>query len=141
MYDFCKIQINLFEWGILMLKKLTADMIDNILGSSRTFIILFYSELTPTTPKVMEIFEDFDRQFKGKIDIYKCEIDKETGKLREYFQMNTLPAMAMMKNNKPYANCAGAVSLVQYQELIKAGIVEIMKDQKQQTSSYVSIIR
>jgi hypothetical protein len=74
-----------------------------------------------------------------KIDVYKCEIDTETGKLKKYFQMTALPAMVMMKNNKPYANSAGPVSAASYQNLIRSGIVKIMEEQKQQKSGYSTI--
>jgi thioredoxin-like negative regulator of GroEL len=87
----------------------------------------------------MAVFEEFDEQFKGKIDVYKCEIDTETGKLKKYFQMTALPAMVMMKNNKPYANSAGPVSAASYQNLIRSGIVKIMEEQKQQKSGYSTI--
>ncbi len=129
--------------GILpMLIPLTDNMIDDILRSDRTFIILFYSDLSPMTPQIIEIFEDFDKQFKGKIDIYKCNRDKEHGKLQQYFQMNAIPAILMIKNNKAYVNHAGGTSVTAYNNLIKQGIIDIMTDQKQkkQPTGYVSIV-
>ena len=123
-----------------MLKKLNDTMIDGVLQSSRTFIIVFYSETLPSVQDIVKVFEEFEKQFKGKIDVYKCEIDKEHGKLAQYFKMPTLPAMVMMKNNTPYANSAGPVSAANYQNLIKEGIVKIMESQpKKKAGGYVSL--
>jgi len=123
-----------------MLKKIDDTMIDDILQSDRTFIIIFYSGNLPSVQDILKIFEDFEIQFKNKIDVYKCEIDNETGKLSQYFKMSALPAMVMMKNNKPYANSAGPVSAASYQNAIKNGIIKIMEEQKlPKKKSYVSI--
>lgn len=113
-----------------MVNKLTDENIDNILQSDRTFVVIFYSEKLPNLPNIMPIFEEFDIQFKGKIDVYKCEIDNEFGKLASYFKMSTLPAMVMMKNNKAYANMAGPSTANNYQNAVKEGIMEIMREYK-----------
>ena len=55
-----------------MLKKLNDTMIDGVLQSSRTFIIVFYSETLPSVQDIVKVFEEFEKQFKGKIDVYKC---------------------------------------------------------------------
>ena len=120
-----------------MIKKITDDNIDNILQDSKTFIILFYSEQLSTISNVMNVFENFDAKFNGKIDIYKCAIDEETGKLSQYFNMSVLPAVVMMKNNIPYVNLAGPVSASVYEEAIKDGIINIMKDKKN-TNTFIS---
>jgi len=121
-----------------MLKNLTDAIVDDVLNSNRTFIILFCSDGMPNTPEVIEIFEKLDSKFSGKIDVYKCEIDKETGKINRYFQMLALPAMIMMKNKKVYANMANSYSETAYINAIKAGIVNIMQEQKQ-SDGYTSI--
>lgn len=111
-----------------MIKDATDNNIDDILKSGRTFIIVFYDNSMPNTDNVFKIFEEFDSQFQGKIDMYKCEIMKNRGKMVKYFNMNSLPAMVMMKNNKPYANVVGPVSAMSYQNAIAKGIMDIMND-------------
>lgn len=118
-----------------MIKTITDEMIDDVLRDSRTFIILFYSEKISNMSNITAIFDDFDKKFNGKIDIYKCAIDEETGKLTQYFNMNVLPAMIMMKNNRAYANVAGTVSAMVYEDAVKTGIIEIMKESKRISSS------
>jgi len=117
-----------------MIETLKDDKIDEILMSDRTFIILFYSDKLIDLDRVMEMFEGFNEKLKDKIDMYKCAIDKETGKLSQYFQMNVLPGAVMMKNNKPYVNIAGPLSAEMYEEAIKNGIVKLMKEKKEVTS-------
>lgn len=110
-----------------MLKELNDNNVDAVLSTSRTFIVLFYNNNLPNIPNIMEVFKEFDEQFKGKIDVYTCDVDQnKRGKIATYFGMNTLPAMVMMKNNKPYANIAGPASRMKYQELVKQGIMAIM---------------
>jgi len=113
-----------------MIKKINDDIIDDVLQSNRTFIILFYSEKLSNLTNLLKVFEEFDNKFKGKIDVYTCAIDEETGKLAQYFNMQILPGMIMMKNNKAYANVAGPVSSLTYEEAVKTGIIKIMNESK-----------
>jgi hypothetical protein len=118
-----------------MIAKITDDIIDDVLFNGRTFMILFYSNKLPNLENIFKMFDNFDEKFCGKIDIYTCAIDEETGKLAQYFLMSTVPAMVIMKNNKPYANIAGQVSNFIYEEAIKKALIQIMNEQNTSNES------
>lgn len=110
-----------------MIKVLTDETIDDVLNSSRTFIIVFYASILPNVSHIMELFERFDKQFKGKIDVYKVDYETES-KIARYFNMKLLPGMVIMKNRTTYGSISGPISTVQYEGVIKNGIIDIIKD-------------
>ena len=113
-----------------MIKKMTNEIIDNVLFSDKAFMILFYSQNTQNMDNIIKIFEGFDEKLQNKVDVYTCDIENQVGKLTNYFRMNTLPAMVIMKHNKPYANIAGPASATVYENSVKDAILKIMQDEK-----------
>lgn len=111
-----------------MIHRLTDANVDNVLKGSKTFVVLFYTATMPNISNIMAIFEDFDKQFQGKIDVYVCDVFVEKTKIPRYFNMKLLPGMLMIKNNKPYANISGPVSATAYNNAIKEGIIAIMAE-------------
>jgi len=101
--------------------------IDEIHNDDKARLILFYSEDIPSIKDIKIIFEDFKRQLKGKVVVMSCEIEK-LKRTREYFQLNTLPAILFIKGGKVYGNLAGPASKVKYENIVKDGLVEMIKD-------------
>jgi thioredoxin-like negative regulator of GroEL len=91
-------------------------------------LILFYSDDIPTVNGIMNVFEEFDEQLKGKVIVMKCDIDSQI-RTKEYFQMKTLPAVLFLKGGKVYGNLAGPASKSKYQNIVKEGLVEMIKDE------------
>ena len=58
-----------------MIENLNDKNIESWLSSNKALYILFFSELTPNTYNVKEIFKEFDLKFGNKIQILFCEID------------------------------------------------------------------
>ena len=110
-----------------MIHELNDENIDAVLDSDRTFLVLFCQEKLPNLPNIMKVFEEFDKQFQGKIDVYKCDVVNQI-KINQYFKLSSLPGMVMMKDNTPYANIVGPVSSISYQNAVKQGIIDIMED-------------
>ncbi|SRR5574344_1174407 len=114
-----------------MLKEMNDSNVHQILNSTKTFIVLFYSSEMPNATNVINVFEEFNSQFQGKIDVYSCDLTKQnTATVSSYFSMNILPAMLMMKKNKVYANVAGPTSKLRYTDIVKQGITQIMSESK-----------
>lgn len=103
--------------------------IDKIMSHKGTQLILFYSENIPTLDGIISIFEGFESQLKGKVDVYTCEIEKQK-RTGEYFQMNTLPAVLFLRDGNVYGNIAGPSSKAKYESLVKDGLVQMIEDDK-----------
>jgi hypothetical protein len=110
-----------------MIHKLDDSNIDYWLTADKAHIILFYSESTPNSPAVKKVFEEFNTQFKDKVDVLMCEYDK-VEKTKDIYQMNTLPGFLFMKSGKCYGNLVGPASKMRYQEIVKDGMVQIMNE-------------
>jgi thioredoxin-like negative regulator of GroEL len=101
--------------------------IDTIHNDDKARLILFYSDDIPTIKAIKSVFEEFDKQLKGKVIVMTCEIEKLT-RTKEYFQLNILPAVLFMKGGKIYGNLAGPTSKAKYQTIVKEGLIEMMKN-------------
>lgn len=108
-----------------MIHKLDDNNIDHWLSADKSHIILFYSESTPNADAVKKVFEEFNEQFKDKIDVLLCEYDK-AARVRSIYQMTSLPGFLFMKQGQCYGNLVGSASKMRYQEIIKDGMVRIM---------------
>ena len=100
--------------------------IDKIMSEKGTQLILFYSADIPTLDGIVSIFENFETQLKGKVDVYTCEIELQK-RTREYFQMNTLPAVLFLKDGEVYGNIAGPSSKSKYESLVKDGLIAMIE--------------
>jgi thioredoxin-like negative regulator of GroEL len=103
--------------------------IDAIHNDDKARLILFYSNDIPTIKGIKAIFEDFERQLQGKVIVMTCELEKLT-RTREYYQLNTLPAILFIKDGKAYGNLAGPASKAKYESIVKEGLVAMMKDKE-----------
>lgn len=97
--------------------------------NDKAHLILFYSETIPNAPAIKKVFNEFDEQFKGKIQILLCEYDK-VDKLKDYYSMTTLPGLLFMKAGNCYGNLVGPASKMKYQEIVKEGLVKLMSEGK-----------
>jgi len=111
-----------------MIQKLDDTNIEEWLYKDKAHLILFYSETIPNSPAIKKVFEEFDEQFQGKIQVMLCEYDKCT-KVKEYYQMSTMPGLLFMKKGNCYGNLVGPASKAKYQEIVKEGLVKIMQEQ------------
>ena len=115
--------------------------IDAMMADDKAHLILFYSKDIPTLNGIRSIFEDFEEQLQGKVDVMDCEIEEQP-RVKEYFQMNTLPAVLFMKGGKAYGNLAGPASKAKYESIVKEGLVAMMKEKevkKEANSDILSI--
>lgn len=117
-----------------MIKPLTDDTIAEVLFGKKALLILFYYDELPNLSDVMAVFEKYDTQFGGKLDVYKVDYRAEE-QIAAHFSMDALPAMVLMKNNVSYASIAGPVSNMQYDEVIKKGLLGIMDARKEAASN------
>ena len=111
-----------------MIEKLNDSNIKDWVYTDKAHIILFYSETIPNAKAIKKVFEEFDEQFQGKVQVMLCEYDKVT-LVKEYYKMTTLPAILFMKSAKCYGNLVGPASKAKYQEIVKEGLLAIMKEQ------------
>jgi len=112
-----------------MIKVLDDNNIESVIYGEKAFYCLFYDEKMSQLKNLLEIFNEFDMQFKNKIDVYMCEINK-LDLTKQYFQMSVLPAIVFMKRGVPYGNIAGPVSKAKYQQIAKDAIMQIMEETK-----------
>jgi len=111
-----------------MIKQLTDDNVDAMMKSNKASYILFYDDKIPSLDSIKKVFEEFDTQLKGKVDIMYCDIEKESY-VNEYFQMNILPAVLFLKGGKVYGNLAGPASALKYQSILKNALAELISEQ------------
>lgn len=100
--------------------------IDSIHSDNKARLILFYSDDIPSIKSIKAIFEDFETQLQGKVVVMTCEIEKLT-RTREYYQLNTLPAILFIKGGQVYGNLAGPASKAKYESIVKEGLMAMMK--------------
>lgn len=110
-----------------MLQELNDNNYLQYINGSKAFYCLFYSNNLPNMKSMFALFEEFNQQFQGKIDVCICEIDK-MNLVAKNFQMTTLPAVVFMKNRKIYGNLAGPASKIKYEDIAKEAIIAIQKD-------------
>lgn len=103
--------------------------VDDMMADEKAHLILFYSKDIPTLDGIRTIFEGFENQLQGKVTVMDCEIETQP-RVKEYFQMNTLPAVLFIKNGQPYGNLAGPASKAKYESIVKEGLVAMMKDEE-----------
>ncbi len=124
-----KLRLKYSKLEKLMIKVLDDNNIESVIYSEKAFYCLFYDEKMSQLKNLLEIFNEFDMQFKNKIDVYMCEINK-LDLTKQYFQMSALPAVVFMKRGVPYGNIAGPVSKAKYQQIAKDAIMQIMEETK-----------
>jgi thioredoxin-like negative regulator of GroEL len=122
---------NKLKKGLILnyLKKLSDNNIDVLLSTTKAVYVLFYSDDIPTKNKIIDIFDSFATMLQEKVDVYICDIVNEK-KVASYFKMNTLPAVLFMKDGVVYGNLAGPASKLQYEEILKNALAELIKNQK-----------
>ena len=103
--------------------------VDSMMASEGANLILFYSDGIPTLEGIRDVFKGFEAQLKGKVTVMQCDIEKQK-RVKEYFQMNTLPAVLFMKGGHAYGNLAGPASKAKYESLVKEALVEMIKDEE-----------
>lgn len=115
---------------------LNDNNVDEIMASDKAYLILFYADTIPTIESVKQIFEDFDTQLKGKVEVLKCDIESQP-RVKEYMQMNTLPAILFIKGGSVYGNLAGPASKAKYESIVKEGLMRMIEDSKPKENSNV----
>ncbi len=110
-----------------MIKILDDNNVDLMMADEKAHLILFYSNDIPSLDAIKNVFVEFDEQLQGKVEVMNCDIETQS-RTKEYFQMNTLPAVLFIKGGQVYGNLAGPASKSKYQSIVKEGLVAMMKD-------------
>ena len=100
--------------------------VDAFMAQPGTYLILFYSPNLPTIGGLTDIFEEFEEQLKGKVQVMTCDLES-LKRTKEYFQLTTLPAILFMKDGEIYGNLAGPASKAKYQSIVKEGLVKMIE--------------
>jgi len=106
------------------------ENIDVYLYAEKPIYIFFHSTLNPAENTIKEFFESLNEKYGQKIFFGLCNYyANDCIKVRQYFKINVLPAVLLLKNNKFYGNIAGIVSKEKYEDILKEGIYKILKDE------------
>lgn len=73
-----------------MIKELNDKNVDAIIKENKAHFILFHDPKSPNAHNLEKVFEKFDAQLQGKVEIMICDIT-ENDHVAEYFQMSFNP--------------------------------------------------
>jgi thioredoxin len=81
-------------------------------------IVDFYADWCRPCKMVAPIMEDLAKEYEGKINIYKVNVDNEK-ELSQFFQIESIPAILFIPLKENPSMQAGAMSKEQYKQIIE----------------------
>jgi thioredoxin len=81
-------------------------------------VVDFYADWCRPCKMVAPIMEDLAKEYEGKINIYKVNVDNEK-ELSQFFQIESIPAILFIPLKENPSMQAGAMSKEQYKQIIE----------------------
>ena len=96
-------------------------------------VVDFYADWCKPCKMVAPIMEELAKEYEGKINIYKVNIDNEK-ELAQFFQIESIPAILFVPQNGNPSMQAGAMSKEQYKQLFENLISKQAADKTQKAN-------
>jgi thioredoxin 1 len=92
------------------------DFNKKVIESERPVLVDFYADWCGPCQMMAPTIEELARELKGKAEIYKVDVDKESDLANEY-QVMSIPTILIFKNGKTANQFTG---VTKKEELVKA---------------------
>ena len=98
-------------------KKLSINQFDNILSSNSLVLVDFHTLWCVPCRKLSPIIDELDKEYKGKIEILRVDIDISKD-LANYYSINSVPTLLMFDRKKQIWRNTGLITKKELEQKI-----------------------
>ncbi len=100
-----------------MAKTLSDSVLNDVKTSSNLVVIDFWAEWCGPCKKISPIVDELAADYEGVVDIYKCDVDENSG-ICEEFGIRNIPTLVFLKGGQVVEKHVGTATKKQLAEII-----------------------